>query len=67
MGPMPLSFISPKGAISVEMMPSLTRRRRCRGLGDAPDAADVIVTETLINDFEFFSAERRQEANSTRG
>jgi hypothetical protein len=44
--PIPLSFMPPKGAISVEMMPSLMPTNAVfEGLGDAPDAADVTTVE----------------------
>src|ERR1700730_1066527 len=40
--PMPLSFMPPKGAISVEMMPSFDADDAVfERLGDTPDAADV--------------------------
>ena len=41
--PMPLSFMPPKGAISVEMMPSLMPTMPYSS--DAPDAADVAAVE----------------------
>ena len=44
--PMPLSFMPPNGAISVEMMPSLMPDDAVfERLGDAPDAADVAIIE----------------------
>src|SRR5438552_16871917 len=43
---MPLSFMPPKGAISVEMVPSLIADDAVfEGFGDAPDAADVAPVE----------------------
>jgi hypothetical protein len=42
---MSLSFMPPKGAISVEMMPSLMPDAVFERLGDAPDAADVAAVE----------------------
>src|SRR5258706_14818119 len=58
--PMPLSFMPPKGAISVEMMPSLMPTMPySRGLGDAPDAADVAAAGEDIRGS--FSGSRSQQ------
>ena len=44
--PMPHSFMPPKGAISVEMMPVVDADDAVfERLGDAPDAADVAAVE----------------------
>ena len=58
-GPMPLSFMPPKGAISVEMMPSLMPTMPYSGLGDAPDAADVAAVGEDIRGS--FSGSRSQQ------
>jgi hypothetical protein len=39
--PMPLFFMPPNGAISVELMPSLMPTMPYSRAGDAPDVADV--------------------------